>query len=83
MCVPSELRKKPDSKRLTTATESQLFDQPNCLSYLKKYQIAENTCCPLPQKSFVFYKQVNNYPIRIPSFSRAVAKPERNSSLSF
>lgn len=44
-CVPSELLRQPDCKRQNTETDSLLFDEPNCLSYLKKYQLPYKECC--------------------------------------
>ena len=50
-CVPQELLRKQDNKPTKTQTDAILYEAPNCLAYVKKYQIGgthcaqQNSCC--------------------------------------
>ena len=43
-CIPEEERERPAFKLNTTQSETVLADQPNCLTYFKKYNLPYSNC---------------------------------------
>lgn len=66
VCIPQELKRDPICKRSKTETDAILFDEPNCLVYLKKYQLPYKECCKpviLNNRYFVCFNKEMNYPL--------------------